>query len=70
MSSANIMQACVARNVGTNQASVITYAKNLRHVSPPYITQAMLKDSSNLVSTLFKINKKTKCMQLKLKHNV
>ena len=68
MGSANIMQACVARNVGTNQASVITYAKNLRHVSPPYITQAMLKDGSNLVSTLLK--KKTECMQLKLKHNV
>eukprot|EP00938_MAST-03A_sp_MAST-3A-sp1_P000516 g516.t1 len=49
MSSANIMQACVASNVGTQSARVITYAKNLRHVSPPYITQAMLKDGANMV---------------------
>jgi len=48
MSSANIMQACVARNVGKSDAQVITYAKNLRHVTPPYITQGLLKESTNM----------------------
>lgn len=42
------MHACVAKNVGTQNATVLAYAKNLRHVTPPYITKSLLKDCSNL----------------------
>ena len=42
------MQACVAENIGTQNANVLAFAKNLRHVSPPYITKALLKDCTNL----------------------